>query len=113
MKYALGSLLFAGALALSFGAARADVLVLTSSALKDNDQLAIKNACADKQRSPNCIGENISPPLAWSGAPERHEELRDSHARQNGRSRRQDQTARVAPSGRPPLHRLRRNRGLC
>ena len=70
MKYALVSLLFAGALALSFGAARADVLVLTSSALKDNDQLAVKNACADKQRSPNCVGENISPPLAWSGAPE-------------------------------------------
>ena len=70
MKYALGSLLFAGALALSFGAARADVLVLTSSALKDNDQLAVKNACADKQRSPNCVGENMSPPLAWSGAPE-------------------------------------------
>src|SRR5438874_1742336 len=70
MKYALGSLWFAGALALSFGAARADVLVLTSSALKDNDQLAVKNACADKQRSPNCVGENISPPLAWSGAPE-------------------------------------------
>src|SRR5258708_31887697 len=70
MKYALGSLLFAGALALSFGAARADVLVLTSSALKDNDQLAVKNACADKQRSPNCVGENISPPLAWSGGPE-------------------------------------------
>ena len=70
MKYALGSLLLAGALALSFGTARADVLVLTSSALKDNDQLAVKNACADKQRSPNCVGENISPPLAWSGAPE-------------------------------------------
>src|SRR6516162_5179496 len=70
MKYALGSLLFAGALALSFGAARADVLVLTSSALKDNDQLAVKNACADKQRSPNCVGENISPPLARAGAPE-------------------------------------------
>ena len=70
MKYALGSLLFAGALALSFGAARADVLVLTSSALKDNNQLAVKNACADKQRSPNCVGKNISPPLAWSGAPE-------------------------------------------
>ena len=43
MKYALGSLLFAGALALSFGAARADVLVLTSSALKDNDQLPVVN----------------------------------------------------------------------
>src|SRR5690242_7877015 len=70
MKYALGNLLFAGVLVLSFGAARADVLTLTSSSLKDNDQLAIKNACADKQRSPNCVGENISPPLAWSGAPE-------------------------------------------
>src|SRR5205085_9517695 len=70
MKYALGSLLFAGALALSFAAARADVLVLTSSALKDKDVLQVKNACADKQRSPNCVGENISPPLAWSGVPE-------------------------------------------
>src|SRR6201997_2994819 len=70
MKYALGSLLFAGAVALSFGAARADVLLLTSSALKDNDQLAVKNACADKQRSPNCVGENVSPPLAWAGAPD-------------------------------------------
>ena len=70
MKYVLGNLLFAGVLALSFGAARADVLTLTSSALKDNDQLAVKHACADKQRSPNCVGENVSPPLAWSGAPE-------------------------------------------
>jgi hypothetical protein len=60
MKYALGSLLFAGAFALSFGAARADVLVLTSSALKDNDQLAVKNACADKQRSPNCVIRNLA-----------------------------------------------------
>ena len=70
MKHTLGNLLFAGVLVLSFGAARADVLTLTSSALKDNDQLAVKNACADKQRSPNCVGENISPPLAWAGAPE-------------------------------------------
>ena len=70
MKYALGNLLLAGVLVLSFSAARANVLTLTSSALKDNDQLAVKNACADKQRSPNCVGENISPPLAWSGAPE-------------------------------------------
>jgi hypothetical protein len=68
MKRILGSLLCVGALALSLGAAHADVLTLTSSALKDNDQLAVKNACADKQRSPNCVGENISPPLAWSGA---------------------------------------------
>src|SRR5215813_2049607 len=70
MKHALGSLLFAGALALSFGVARADVLTLISSAVKDNGELAVKNACADKQRTPNCVGENVSPPLAWSGAPD-------------------------------------------
>jgi len=70
MKYGLGSLLTASALALSFGYAQADVLTLTSSAVQDNGTLATKNACADKQRSPNCVGENISPPLAWSGVPE-------------------------------------------
>lgn len=43
--------------------------MLTSSAIADNGTLAIKNACSDKQRSPNCVGENISPPLAWSGVP--------------------------------------------
>jgi Raf kinase inhibitor-like YbhB/YbcL family protein len=69
MKYCLGSLLLAGGLALSFGAARADVLMLTSPAISDNGTLAIKNACSDKKRSPNCVGENISPPLAWSGVP--------------------------------------------
>ena len=70
MKYGLGSLLAAGAMALSFGAARADVLTLTSSQIQDNGTLAVKNACSDKQRSPNCVGENVSPPLAWSGVPE-------------------------------------------
>ncbi len=70
MKYGLGSLMLAGGLVLSFGVAYADVLMLTSSAIADNGTLAIKNACSDKQRSPNCVGENISPPLAWSGVPE-------------------------------------------
>jgi Raf kinase inhibitor-like YbhB/YbcL family protein len=70
MKYGLGSALLAGGLALSLGVAHADVLVLTSPEIADNGALAIKNACADKQRSPNCVGENISPPLAWSGVPE-------------------------------------------
>src|ERR1700733_9371520 len=51
-------------------AAHADVLTLTSSQIQDDGQLAIKNACADKQRSPNCVGENVSPPLAWSGVPD-------------------------------------------
>ena len=52
------------------GGAGADVLTLTSSAVPDNGTLAAKNACADKQRSPNCVGENISPPLAWSNVPD-------------------------------------------
>ena len=69
MKYGLGSLLLASGLVLSFGGAYADVLMLTSSAIPDNGALAIKNACSDKQRSPNCVGENISPPLAWFGVP--------------------------------------------
>jgi hypothetical protein len=47
----------------------ADVLTLTSPAVQDNGALATKNACSDKQRSPNCVGENISPPLAWSNVP--------------------------------------------
>ena len=46
------------------------VLTLTSSALQDNGILAVKNACSDKQRTPNCVGENISPPLAWSNVPD-------------------------------------------
>jgi Raf kinase inhibitor-like YbhB/YbcL family protein len=69
MKFGLVGLLLAGGLVPSLGAAQADVLVLTSPAIADNGTLAIKNACSDKQRSPNCVGENISPPLAWSGVP--------------------------------------------
>jgi Raf kinase inhibitor-like YbhB/YbcL family protein len=66
-------LLAAAALALLFGpptANAADVLTLTSPQIQDNGALAVKNACSDKQRSPNCVGENISPPLQWSGVPE-------------------------------------------
>jgi phosphatidylethanolamine-binding protein (PEBP) family uncharacterized protein len=70
LKSGLGSLSLAGGLLLSFGVAYADVLMLTSSVIPDNGTLAIKNACSDKQRSSNCVGENISPPLAWSGVPE-------------------------------------------
>ncbi len=48
----------------------AEVFTLTSPAIQDNGTLDTKNACSDKQRSPNCVGENISPPLAWSNPPE-------------------------------------------
>jgi Raf kinase inhibitor-like YbhB/YbcL family protein len=74
MKHGLGSILLAGgfvtALVCACPVARADVLTLTSSQIQDNGTLAIKNACADTQRSPNCVGQNISPPLAWSGVPD-------------------------------------------
>jgi Raf kinase inhibitor-like YbhB/YbcL family protein len=72
MKYGLGSLLLAGGLALSFGGApawAADVFVLTSPAFQDNGTLAVKNA-GDRKDSPNCIGQNVSPPFAWSNPPE-------------------------------------------
>src|SRR5499427_3756607 len=75
MKRIIAALLTAGGFLatslLAVPAARAaDVFTLTSSAVQDNGTLAIKNACSDKQRSPNCVGENVSPPLAWSGVPE-------------------------------------------
>jgi Raf kinase inhibitor-like YbhB/YbcL family protein len=75
MKKGIGGLLTAGGLVvLSLFAApitRAEgVLTLTSPAIQDNGTLATKNACSDKQRSPNCVGENISPPLSWSNPPD-------------------------------------------
>ena len=75
MRCIITALLTAGgflcASLLAVPAARAaDVFTLTSSALQDNGILATKNACSDKQRTPNCVGENISPPLAWSNVPD-------------------------------------------
>jgi Raf kinase inhibitor-like YbhB/YbcL family protein len=75
MKQIIGFLLLAGGFALSLiggglPARAAEVLTLTSSAIQDNGTLAVKNARSDKQRTPNCVGENVSPPLAWSNPPE-------------------------------------------
>ena len=75
MKRIVAALLTAGgflAAALSAVpvARAAGVFMLSSPALQDNGILATKNACSDKQRTPNCVGENISPPLAWSNPPE-------------------------------------------
>jgi Raf kinase inhibitor-like YbhB/YbcL family protein len=74
MKNHLAGIFAAGALVaasvVAQPAARADVLTLTSSQIQDNGTLAVKNACADTQRSPNCVGENVSPPFAWSGVPD-------------------------------------------
>jgi Raf kinase inhibitor-like YbhB/YbcL family protein len=75
MKCGIAALTTAGAFALSTLllaplARAADVLTLTSPTVQDNGTLATKNACSDKQRTPNCVGENISPPLAWSNPPD-------------------------------------------
>src|SRR5579884_153012 len=62
--------LIAAALALSpLAANAAEPFKLTSPAFQDNGELAVKNAGNNKQ-NPNCVGDNVSPPLAWSNAPE-------------------------------------------
>ena len=75
MKRGIAALLVAGGFAVaSLGVVpavrAAGPLTLTSPAYQDNAPLQSKNACSDKQRSPNCVGENISPPLAWSNVPD-------------------------------------------
>jgi Raf kinase inhibitor-like YbhB/YbcL family protein len=46
----------------------ADPFMLKSPAFEDNGKLAVKNAGNNKQ-NPNCVGENVSPPFAWSNPP--------------------------------------------
>ena len=46
----------------------AEPFMLTSSAFKDGTPLQKKNAGARKD-NPNCVGENVSPPLSWSNPP--------------------------------------------
>jgi Raf kinase inhibitor-like YbhB/YbcL family protein len=69
MRHALGALIVSGVLALACGVAQADVFKLTSPALEDNGTLAVKNGGNNKQNA-NCVGDNTSPPLAWSNPPD-------------------------------------------
>jgi Raf kinase inhibitor-like YbhB/YbcL family protein len=46
----------------------AEPFSLTSSAFKDGTPLATKNA-GNYKANPNCIGDNVSPPLSWANAP--------------------------------------------
>src|SRR5471032_2752760 len=41
---------------------------LTSSTFRDGTMLAVKNA-GNIKGNPNCIGDNVSPPLSWSNVP--------------------------------------------
>jgi Raf kinase inhibitor-like YbhB/YbcL family protein len=47
----------------------AEPFTLHSSAFEDNGKLTIKNA-GNNSANPNCVGENVSPPLSWSNPPE-------------------------------------------
>jgi Raf kinase inhibitor-like YbhB/YbcL family protein len=73
VKHQMQCLLVAGAIALSSvaggGAQAAEAFTLKSPVLRDNGVLAKKYAGDDKS-NPNCVGDNVSPPLAWSNPPE-------------------------------------------
>ena len=47
----------------------AGAFTLSSPAFKDGERLATKNA-GNTKTNPNCVGENISPPLSWANPPE-------------------------------------------
>lgn len=73
MKQRIGRIFLASVFALAsmgaWQAARAaDPFMLRSSAFEDNAKLAVKNA-GDNKQNPNCVGQNVSPPLTWSNPP--------------------------------------------
>jgi len=64
----LAGTIAAAALFTALGVHAAEPFSLTSSTFKDGTMLATKNA-GNIKTNPNCIGENISPPLSWSNVP--------------------------------------------
>lgn len=78
MKTRISALLLAGAVAAgwcllpagSADAARAKTFNISSPALKDFGMLKKKNA-GNASQNKNCVGQNVSPPLHWTNAPEK------------------------------------------
>jgi Raf kinase inhibitor-like YbhB/YbcL family protein len=72
VKAAVGCLIAALVASVSFAADEpatpSGTFVLSSPAFEDNGRLEKKFAGNDKS-NPNCVGENISPPLTWSNPP--------------------------------------------
>jgi Raf kinase inhibitor-like YbhB/YbcL family protein len=68
---ALGMAFGIAGLALAGGqpAQAAEPFTISSSAFKDGGMLQVKNA-GNIKKNPNCVGDNVSPPLAWKNAPE-------------------------------------------
>ncbi len=67
------SLSAVGALALAItwngGASADDAFALTSTTFKDGEMMP-KKVANNTQGNANCVGENISPQLSWSGVPD-------------------------------------------
>jgi Raf kinase inhibitor-like YbhB/YbcL family protein len=62
------AIFFSASLLWGLAATAAEPFRLTSPAYPDNAVLAAKNA-GNNKASPNCVGDNVSPPLAWSNPP--------------------------------------------
>ena len=58
-----------GALCGAHSANGQGVFTLSSTSFKDGERLATKMAGNNKS-NPNCVGENVSPALAWSNPPD-------------------------------------------
>ena len=67
IKFLTGSIL-AAAMCIAQSAYAAEPFSLISSTFKDGTMLATKNA-GNIKTNPNCIGENVSPPLSWANPP--------------------------------------------
>src|SRR5471032_152983 len=75
VKNKTGSIFLAGSIvALGLGGCAVEppsmgnAFALTSSTFKDGTMLQVKNA-GNIKGNPNCIGDNVSPPLTWSNVP--------------------------------------------
>jgi Raf kinase inhibitor-like YbhB/YbcL family protein len=68
-----GRVCLLGAALLAFScaspSANAQSFTLTSATFKDGEMLQTKNAGNNKS-NPNCIGDNVSPPLSWTNVPD-------------------------------------------
>jgi Raf kinase inhibitor-like YbhB/YbcL family protein len=60
---------FAGFCLAQTAGCAAEPFTISSSSFKDGERLAVKNA-GNNKANPNCVGENVSPPLAWANPPE-------------------------------------------
>jgi len=69
----VGNILLAGGMLLASCAVNAaDPFVIASAAFKDGTPLQKRNAgdnLPNTPNNPNCVGENVSPPLSWANPP--------------------------------------------